>query len=114
MAGIGVSYPQPVVDRREADTKLLIANGQTVVLGGLRKKEVARQVNKIPLLGDLPLAGGLFRFKGENTVNSELLVFITPRIVEPPFLSQAEARAYEETELPSIEMVYTEAERNTE
>ena len=92
VAGIGVTYPQPVVDRREADTKLLIKNGQTVVLGGLRKKQVTKQVNKVPLLGDLPLAGRLFRFKGEDTVNSELLVFITPWIVEQPAMSKQEAR----------------------
>jgi type IV pilus assembly protein PilQ len=112
VAGIGVTYPQPVVDRREADTKLLVKNGQTVVLGGLRKKEVTKQINKIPLLGDLPIAGALFRFKGENTVNSELLVFITPWIIEQPAMSKAEAKSYEETELPSITPVYTEAELN--
>ncbi len=113
VAGIGVTYPQPVVDRREADTKLLIGNGQTVVLGGLRKKEVAKQVNKIPLLGDLPLLGNLFQFKGEDTVDSELMVFITPRIIEPEVLSEAEAKAYQETELPSVEPAYTEAERHS-
>ncbi len=114
VAGIGVTYPQPVVDRREADTKLLIGNGQTVVLGGLRKKEATKQVNKIPVLGDLPLAGPLFRFKGEDTINSELLVFITPQIVDPASLSKAEAKAYQETELPDVEPVYTEAEQNTD
>jgi type IV pilus assembly protein PilQ len=114
VAGIGVTYPQPVVDRRQADTKLLVKNGQTVVLGGLRKKEVAKQINKIPLLGDLPLAGPLFRFKGENTVNSELLVSITPWIVEDASLSDAEAAAYTETTLPRVEPQYTEAELREE
>ncbi len=114
VAGIGVTYPQPVVDRREADTKLLIGNGRTVVLGGLRKKEATKQVNKIPVLGDLPLAGPLFRFKGEDTINSELLVFITPQIVDPASLSKAEATAYQETELPDVEPVYTEAEQDTD
>jgi len=111
VAGIGVTYPQPVVDRREADTKLLVKNGQTVVLGGLRKKEVSKQLNKIPLLGDLPIVGNAFRFKGEETVNSELLVFITPWIIEQPAMSAAEAESFKETELAPIEPVYTEAER---
>jgi type IV pilus assembly protein PilQ len=110
VAGIGVTYPQPVVDRREADTKLLVRNGQTVVLGGLRKKEVTKQLNKIPLLGDLPLVGNAFRFKGEDTVNSELVVFITPWIIEEPVLSEAETKSFQETELAPIEPVYTEAE----
>ena len=112
VAGIGVTYPQPVVDRREAQTTLLVGNGQTVVLGGLRKKEVAQQVSKIPLLGDIPLAGALFRFTGEDTVNSELLVFITPWIVERPQLSADEQRAYGETDFPPPVPVYTEAEQD--
>jgi len=110
VAGIGVTYPQPVVDRREADTKLLVKNGQTVVLGGLRKKEVSKQLNKIPLLGDIPIVGNAFRFKGEDTVNSELLVFITPWIVDQATLSEAEAEAFKETEMEPIEPSYTEAE----
>ncbi len=110
VAGIGVTYPQPVVDRREADTKLLVKNGETVVLGGLRKKEVTKQVDKIPLLGDLPLVGSLFKFKGEDTVNSELLVFITPWIIEHPVMTKAEATSFQETELAPLKPVYTEAE----
>jgi type II secretory pathway component GspD/PulD (secretin) len=110
VAGIGVTYPQPVVDRREADTTLIVKNGQIVVLGGLKKKEVSKQINKIPLLGDLPLAGALFRFKGEETINSELLVFIRPWIVEQPVLTEGEARAYGETEFEVPRPAYTEAE----
>ncbi len=110
VAGIGVTYPQPVVDRREADTKLLVRNGQTVVLGGLRKRQATKQVNKVPLLGDLPILGGLFRFKGEDTVNSELLVFITPWIVEQPSMSEQEAQSYEETQLDSLKPAHTQAE----
>ena len=110
VAGIGVTYPQPVVDRREAETTLIVKHGQTVVLGGLRKKEVTKQVNKIPLLGDLPLAGALFRFTGEETVNSELLVFVTPWIVERPALSEFEKQAYEQTKFDGPQPVYTSTE----
>jgi len=110
VAGVGVSYPQPVVDRREADTTLLIRNGQTVVLGGLRKKEVAKQVNKIPWLGDLPLVGLLFRFTGEDTVTSELVVFITPRIVEQPTMTETEQTQFETTEFSGPQPVSTGAE----
>ena len=110
VAGIGVSYPQPVVDRREADTKLLVKNGQTVVLGGLRKRQTTKQINKVPLLGDLPLAGPLFRFKGEETVDSELLVFITPWIIDQATMNDAEVESYEETKLDHIIPEYTNAE----
>jgi len=111
--GIGkdVDYPQPVVDKREADTTLLIKNGQTVVLGGLRKKEVSQQINKIPLLGDIPLVGALFRFEGEDTTTSELVVFVTPRLVETPVLSETEQKAYEATEFSGPEPTFTRAEK---
>jgi type IV pilus assembly protein PilQ len=111
------TYPQPVVDKREADTVLLIKNGQTVVLGGLRKKNVAKQVNKVPLLGDLPLAGPLFRFKGEETVISEIVVFITPHITEQPVLtadmSDEEKQAYAETNFKGPKVTVTTAEKKT-
>ncbi|MHC4069753.1 MAG: secretin and TonB N-terminal domain-containing protein [Planctomycetota bacterium] len=88
----------PVVDTRKADTIALVKDGQTVVLGGMRKKEVSNQINKVPLLGDLPLIGGLFRFKGEDTAVTELVVFITPRVIEQPVMLESEIRAYEVTE----------------
>ncbi len=114
VAGVGVTYKQPVVDRREADTKLLIRDGQTVVLGGLRKKDVAQQINKIPVLGDLPGLGKLFRFTGEETVTSELVVFITPRIVTQPVLTEAEQQAYQQTEFPGPAVRQTKAEKRTQ
>ena len=79
-------------------------------MGGLRKKEVSKQINKVPLLGDLPLAGALFRFKGEQTVNSELIVFVTPYIVEQPTLSEGESQAYEETNFEGPQPAHTDAE----
>jgi type IV pilus assembly protein PilQ len=112
VVGQSASYPQPIVDKRETDTTLLVKNGQTIVMGGLRKKEVTKQVNKVPLLGDLPLAGALFRFKGEQTVNSELIVFVTPWIIEQPVLSEKESQAYEETEFEGPQPTHTDAEIN--
>ena len=110
----GDALPQPVVDKREIESTLLLKSGQTVVLGGLRKKEVTQQVNKIPLLGDLPLLGMLFRFEGEDTVNSELVVFITPWIVEQPVLSELERSQYEVTEFPGPAVTSTRAEDSEE
>jgi type IV pilus assembly protein PilQ len=107
----GITSAQPVIDRREATTTLLIKDGETVVLGGLRKKDVTQVINKVPLLGDIPLVGALFRFKGEDTVNSELVVFITPRIIEIPVLSEAELKAYGVTEFSGPEPTFTKAEK---
>jgi len=111
VGGTSAEYPQPVVDRREAETTLLIKSGQTVVLGGLRKKDVTQQINKVPLLGDIPLLGELFKFEGESTVTSELVVFITPWIIEQPVMSEAEQRAYEVTEFDGPEPTLTKAEK---
>ena len=112
VVGLTASYPQPVVDRREADTTLLVGDGQTVVLGGLRKREATKQINKIPLLGDLPLLGGLFRFEGEDTAVTELIVFITPWIVgQQPLLSLDEQEAFEETEFRPPESDSTRTEK---
>jgi len=108
------TYPQPVVDKREAETTLLIKNGQTVVLGGLRKKNVAKQVNRVPLLGDIPLAGKLFRFKAERTILSEIVVFVTPWIVESPAMDADERAALEATEFERPKVVTTQAEKKGE
>jgi len=93
------SSPQPIVDRREADTITLVEDGTTVVIGGLRKEEVTTEVSKIPLLGDIPILGALFRFEGESTINSELVVFITPRVIEESVLTETEAEYLEATEI---------------
>ena len=107
---ISGAYSQPIIDERTADTALLVKDGMTVVLGGLRKKEVSKQNNKIPLLGDLPLAGALFRFEGEETITSELVVFVTPRIVEQPALSKNEALQLEVTEFSGPKVANARAE----
>jgi type II secretory pathway component GspD/PulD (secretin) len=107
-----LSYPEPIVDKRSAQTTLLIDSGQTVVLGGLRKKNVNKTVNKVPLLGDIPLICYLFRFEGEDTVNSEMLVFITPKIVTDSSLSDLEKKQYEVTEFPGPAIELTRAEKD--
>jgi type II secretory pathway component GspD/PulD (secretin) len=95
----GRTTPQPVVDKREADTIALVQDGQTVVIGGLRKQTINKLVSKVPLLGDIPLLGLLFKFNGEEVVNSELVVFITPYIVEDPVMTPHEADVLEDTNI---------------
>jgi len=104
----------PIIDKRTVDTITLVQDGDTVVIGGLRKKEVNQQINKIPLLGDIPLLGLLFRFEGEDVTNSEIVVFITPRIITHPGLSEAEQQAYEETEFSRPKPVVTRMEKEAE
>lgn len=101
--GASITSPQPVVDKREADTIALIKDGQTVVIGGLRKQTVNQLISKVPLLSSIPILGWLFTFEGEETVNSELVVFITPRIVKEPVLTESEMQALGATEFESPE-----------
>ncbi len=82
--------PQPIIATRETITTALIKDKQTVVIGGLKKQDISQQTEKIPLLGDIPLLGELFKFHGESTQNSELVVFITPTVVVEPQLTDSE------------------------
>ncbi len=90
-------YPVPIVATRETMTIALIKDQQTVVIGGLKKQDKTQQISKIPFLGDLPLLGALFKFNGESTVNSELVVFITPQVINQPALSEQEQKHLAET-----------------
>ena len=102
----------PTIDTRKLSTIAMVKDGATVVLGGLRKKEVNTRVNKIPLLGDLPLIGVLFRFESEDTRNVELVVFITPRVVQQPMgMTEDEQIAYQETEFAGPKPQYSRKEK---
>jgi general secretion pathway protein D len=78
----GVSAP--VIDKRSADTVVVTPDGQTVVIGGLMRADNAETVNKIPLLGDIPFFGQLFKRTTKANNNVELLIFLTPHIVGAP------------------------------
>jgi type IV pilus assembly protein PilQ len=96
---IGSSIPK--VDTRQADTIALVEDGQTVVIGGLKKLDVSKNDSGIPLLSDLPIIGGLFKSNSEKIVNSELVIFITPRIIHAPTLSPREREILQATEIPA-------------
>lgn len=71
----------PTLDVTELATKVLVANGQTVVLGGVFTVETIKGENKVPLLGDIPYLGRLFRRDVNENNKTELLLFITPKIM---------------------------------
>ena len=72
----------PSIDTREVNTQVLVANGETVVLGGIYEQSIIQQRDAIPFFGDLPLVGKLFQFNSAQDDKTELLVFVTPRIVD--------------------------------
>jgi len=71
----------PTTNKREATTTVVVSNNQTVVIGGLMRDDVSRSVSKIPLLGDIPLIGWLFKFQSKHITKSNLLIFLTPHVV---------------------------------
>ena len=73
---------EPPIDTNQIETQVLVDNGQTVVLGGILTTEQLSQIAKTPLLGDLPILGRLFRYTEESNEKVELLVFITPRLLD--------------------------------
>ncbi|MDB6057960.1 MAG: Type secretion system protein [Verrucomicrobiales bacterium] len=74
----------PVIDIRAADTVVVTPDGNTVVIGGLMQNNRANTVTKVPLLGDIPILGALFRHKVTSDTKTELLIFLTPYVVQTP------------------------------
>ncbi len=71
----------PVVETSQAETTVLVKNGVTIVIGGLIKDEKLQTVKKIPFLGDLPIIGMAFRNKDDSSRKTELVIFLTPKII---------------------------------
>ena len=78
------SFNAPIVNQRQAETTVSVKDGETIVLGGIIRNTVTSTVKKIPLLGDIPILGNLFKSKEKTDSKTELLVFLTPRIVRDP------------------------------
>jgi type IV pilus assembly protein PilQ len=72
----------PQIARREVSTAVLIDNGQTVVVGGVYEFKTREDLRKVPFLGDLPVLGNLFKNKSKSADKAELLIFVTPRILQ--------------------------------
>jgi type IV pilus assembly protein PilQ len=72
----------PAIDTKHVRTSVLVENGGTVVIGGIYTQDESNQVNKIPFFGDLPAVGPLFRNNLRRDNKTELLVFLTPRIID--------------------------------
>jgi type IV pilus assembly protein PilQ len=78
--GRGLSAPS--IDTREVQSQLLVDNGQTVVLGGIYETEKSSQVTRVPFFSDLPFIGNLFKSSIEVDDRTELLIFVTPKILQ--------------------------------
>ncbi|HEX5011502.1 MAG TPA: hypothetical protein VFY71_13990 [Planctomycetota bacterium] len=73
----------PFKETAEVTTNIMVRNGQTVVIGGLFREKDASTETKVPLLGDIPLVGALFRSTEDNKVREEIIIILTPHILDP-------------------------------
>jgi len=78
---VGPNNERPYIDTREAVTQVQLADGETVVIGGLIKQREVDTIDKVPLLGDIPLLGLIFRHKRKELQTTDLLIFVTASIV---------------------------------
>ncbi|MBN2590290.1 MAG: hypothetical protein JXA96_10545 [Sedimentisphaerales bacterium] len=93
----------PIVDTRKATTSLMLRDAQTVIFGGLRRQEKTKEVSQIPILGDIPIIGFIFKSTNTITKNSELIVFLSPRIYKGEPVGDDEMKEYKKiTEKPMI------------
>ncbi len=72
----------PLINKREVETQVVVANGETVVLGGVYEITNLDRLESVPFFGDLPILGNLFRNRTNQSDKAELLVFVTPRILD--------------------------------
>jgi general secretion pathway protein D len=92
---ISVITPLPQFRLRQVVTSATVWDGQTVMLGGLISEDIVKFKDKVPVLGDLPLVGRLFRSESANTRKKNLLIFVTPTIIDP-----AGNKMHSEEEMP--------------
>ena len=70
----------PTINSRVLDSTVRLKDGETIILGGLIQESESENINKVPILGDIPLLGRLFRNKRTSLIKSELMIFITPYV----------------------------------
>jgi general secretion pathway protein D len=78
----GTSAVSPSVFERSINTEVIAQSGQTIILGGLISNNSSQKESKVPFLGDLPLIGALFRAQTQSGDKTELVIFVTPKVIE--------------------------------
>jgi len=72
---------QPSISKREAETESLVRDGETTVIGGIYTRQTSNRASEVPFFGKIPVLGFFFRTRAEQDDHTELLIFITPRIL---------------------------------
>jgi len=78
------SFNAPIINQREAQTTVSVKDGETIILGGIIRNTVSTTTKKIPLLGDIPILGNLFKSTSHDKAKTELIVLLTPHVVSNP------------------------------
>ncbi len=79
---LGQGLRAPLIDTKNVLTQISVSNGDTAVIGGIFEEQIQNDSTKVPVLGDLPVLGYLFKSTGRTSTKTELLIFLTPRIVK--------------------------------
>ena len=95
---------QPIFSTRKVTTSVQVANGQTVVIGGLMREDVQKVEDRTPFLGDIPMVGRLFRTNVDQHIKRNLIIFVTARLVNPAGqpVNQTEEDEEQETVQPPV------------
>ena len=107
---ISADVSAQAIDKRSAETVAVTPDGQTVIIGGLMQDTKARTDTKIPILGDIPLLGNLFKRQQKSDSKTELMIFLTPHIVQMP--SQLAELSVQEKNKMNSGKHFTEEELN--
>lgn len=91
-------FNAPIINTRSANTTVSVKDGETVVLGGIIRSTVSSTTRKVPLLGDIPILGNLFKTTDKQDVQTELMVFLTPKLVR----DEEEARRLREEQVKGM------------
>lgn len=81
---VSPSVTAPIIDKTAAETVLVTPDATTAVIGGLMQKSKTSRIQKVPLLGDIPYLGAAFRHTVKDEFKNELLIFLTPYIIDSP------------------------------
>ena len=106
---IGNNVSSPVIDRRSADTVVVTPSDKTIVIGGLISTQATDRDNKVPILGDIPILGYAFKRKQKADVKTELMIFLTPHVVQNPD-DLAKATSEERRQLELAPKVFPKAD----
>lgn len=99
----------PIISTQEATTKVVVADGETVVIGGLTKNEEQESETGVPFLKDIPVLGYLFKYYKKEVTKKDLMIFVTPRIQRNQFMEIDDVKALHQDKAPVATQVVEEA-----